>query len=224
MACLRIEKLSFCYPEKRLKKGLRKNCFTIDNFTAEINPAEIVALLGDSGSGKSTILRLLTGLELPDSGLITLDDRILFKRDSSSRTAKINLAPQKRDIGLIFQDYALFPHLNVKGNIGFALPKKSDKKLRVAELLDIVCMSEHADKYPHQLSGGQQQRVAIARAIAADPKVLLLDEPFSNLDAQLREAVRTEVRDIIKSAGLSAILVTHDEEDVKACADRRIEL
>ena len=228
-----IEKLNFSYPEKR---G-RQSQLVVKDFSAEIAKGEIVALIGSSGSGKSTILRLLTGLEQPLSGKISLDGETLFERAVNSTSADTDLAVQKRNIGLIFQDYALFPHLSVLGNIKFGLPKykntgsktrarinRSEQNRRALELLQIVRLEEHADKHPHQLSGGQQQRIAIARALAAEPKVLLLDEPFSNLDTELRCSVRCEVRDIIKAAKVSAILVTHDEEDVAACADRSIKI
>lgn len=217
MAYFAVNHLSFRYG---------KDPLIVEDFSAELDQGEVVALLGSSGSGKSTILRLMAGLELPESGSVVLDGKTLFERREGERRPRHNLAPQKRDIGLIFQDYALFPHLCVRKNVEFAVVGKkmsgAERRARATELLRTVRMEEHAHKYPHQLSGGQQQRVAIARALAAEPKVLLLDEPFSNLDAELRGAVRCDVRDIIKSAGVSAILVTHDEEDVCACADRSI--
>lgn len=188
----------------------------IENFNITVEKGEIVALVGNSGSGKSTILRLLSGLEEPISGLIQFENQILFN-------GKTNLEPQQRNIGMIFQDYALFPHVTVLGNVKFGMKGNAAiKKEQALTYLQMVGMDEHCNKYPHQCSGGQQQRIAIARAIAAKPRILLLDEPFSNLDADLRKNVRQEVRDIIKKANISAILVTHDEEDVKACADRAV--
>ena len=213
MGYLSVENLSFKY----------KNApaLVVDGFSMAMDKGEIVALIGDSGSGKSTILRLLTGLEEPAGGQITLDSQILFDPGK-----KINLEPQKRHIGMIFQDYALFPHLSVLGNIKFAMDKGSrkEKEAKAMELLSLVKLEDHGKKYPHECSGGQQQRIAIARALAADPKLLLLDEPFSNLDARLRASVREEVQGIIRKVGMSAILVTHDAEDVSACADRAIEM
>jgi len=210
MSKLVIEQVSFHY------KDQTENL--IKDFSMTVEDGEIVALIGSSGSGKSTILRLLCGLEQPNSGRITLDDRILY--DATS-----NLMPQERGIGMIFQDYALFPHLTVLGNVMFAASGNRATRKKTAErYLELVQMSEHAKKHPHQCSGGQQQRIAIARALASNPGVLLLDEPFSNLDASLRQEVRLEIRDIIKKSGINAILVTHDEEDVKACADRAVYL
>ena len=191
--------------------------FVVNKFNMEMDKGEIVALVGPSGSGKSTILRLLSGLEKPSSGVIQNSSQILFDN-------KINLEPQKRKIGMIFQDYALFPHLTVLENVKFGInaPRKEKNKLAL-DYLKKVQLVEHANKYPHQCSGGQQQRIAIARAIAAKPDVLLLDEPFSNLDSTLRSTVRKEIRDIIKAEKISAILVTHDKDDVDACADRMID-
>ena len=211
MSYLKAEGLSFQYKKSK--------DFVVNDFSMTMEKGEILALIGDSGSGKSTILRLLTGLELPVSGKITLDEQLLFD-------SKINIQPEKRNIGMIFQDYALFPHLTVLGNVKFGISKLSQKEKRekALELLRMVRMDAHIDKYPHQCSGGQQQRIAIARAMAANPKLLLLDEPFSNLDARLRASVREEVKDIIKGVGMSAVLVTHDQEDVAVCADRAIEM
>ena len=211
MSYLKVENLSFNY--KKSKE------LVVNDFSMEMQKGEILALIGDSGSGKSTILRLLTGLELPLSGKITLEDKVLFDE-------KINVKPEKRDIGMIFQDYALFPHLTVLSNVKFGITNcaTKEKKEKAMSFLRTVKMQDHANKYPHECSGGQQQRIAIARALAADPKLLLLDEPFSNLDARLRSAVRLEVKEIIKNVGMSAILVTHDKEDVDACADRSIQM
>ena len=207
MSYFQVENLSFQYP--KAKKLL------IDNFSMEMNKGEIIALLGESGSGKSTILRLICGLEMPVAGKISLDDTPLFHE-------KINLPPEKRNVGMIFQDYALFPHLSVLANVAFGISQgtRKEKREKAMALLKAVKMEEHANKPPHQCSGGQQQRVAIARAMAINPKLLLLDEPFSNLDANLRASVREEVKEIIQENGMSAILVTHDKEDVEAVADR----
>ncbi|MCL2854436.1 MAG: ABC transporter ATP-binding protein [Defluviitaleaceae bacterium] len=211
MSYLQVDRLSFRY--------LKAKEDVINCFCMQMEKGEIVSLIGDSGSGKSTILRLLAGLETPISGAITLDDNKLF-------ADKINLQPEKRNVGMIFQDYALFPHLTVLGNVQFAIESgnRKEKKEKAMKLLQMVEMEEHANKRPHQCSGGQQQRIAIARAMATEPKLLLLDEPFSNLDARLRSSVRCEITNIIKRMGISAILVTHDKEDVEACADRAIEI
>ena len=207
MSYLQIEGLSFGYP--------KSNKLLISDFHMEMQQGEIVALLGDSGSGKSTILRLICGLEQPKTGKIILDDTVLYHE-------KTNIAAERRNVGMIFQDYALFPHLSVLKNVQFGIAKGTQKEKReqAMHLLKLVKMEEHAHKPPHQCSGGQQQRVAIARAMATSPKLLLLDEPFSNLDASLRQTVRQEVKEIIKASGMSAILVTHDKEDVSAAADR----
>jgi iron(III) transport system ATP-binding protein len=208
MSQFQVKNLSFKY--KNQKTTL------IENFNMEVKKGEIVALIGPSGSGKSTILRLLSGLETPAAGVIKFNDHIVYDE-------KVNLEPQQRNIGMIFQDYALFPHLTVLKNVQFGIKGSSkERKAKAFEFLQMVEMTEHADKYPHQCSGGQQQRIAIARALAAEPKILLLDEPFSNLDAKLRAGVRREIRDVIKKANISAVLVTHDQADVTACADRMV--
>jgi iron(III) transport system ATP-binding protein len=212
MSYLQVKNLSFNYA--KAKKPL------IDNFSMEMNSGEIVAIIGNSGSGKSTILRLLAGLEEAKAGIITLNNQTLL---NTTNNKKIDLLPEKRGIGMIFQDYALFPHLTVLGNVMFAIKGSYQKRKNEAmTLLIMVQMQEYANKYPHQTSGGQQQRVAIARALSINPKLLLLDEPFSNLDSKLRGQVRNEIRSIIKQSQTSAILVTHDEEDVNECADRAI--
>ena len=206
MSQFQVKNLSFKY--KNQKTAL------VENFNMEVKKGEIVALIGPSGSGKSTILRLLSGLETPTTGVIKFDDHVVYNE-------KINLEPQQRGIGMIFQDYALFPHLTVLKNVQFGVKgRREERKAKAFEFLQLVEMEAHANKYPHQCSGGQQQRIAIARALAAEPKILLLDEPFSNLDTKLREGVRKEIRDMIRKANISAVLVTHDQADVVACADR----
>jgi len=209
MEQFQVENLSFKYKNQ--------DDLLIENFNMEVEQGEIVALVGPSGSGKSTILRLLSGLETPTSGQIKFSNKALY--DDS-----VNLEPQQRNIGMIFQDYALFPHRTVLKNVAFgAKGRAKEKKEKALKFLKMVEMEEHANKYPHQCSGGQQQRIAIARALASEPSLLLLDEPFSNLDARLREGVRKEVRDVIKKANIGAILVTHDQADVESCADRMIQ-
>ena len=178
-----------------------------------LNPGEIGCLLGASGCGKTTVLRLIAGFETPTHGTISL-------RDAVVGALRRCVPPERRQICMVFQDYALFPHLTVAGNIGFGIREKSALADRhIEELLALVGLSGQAHKYPHELSGGQQQRVALARALAPRPHLLLLDEPFSNLDVELRERLSLEVRDILKESGTAAILVTHDQHEAFAVAD-----
>jgi iron(III) transport system ATP-binding protein len=177
----------------------------------EARTGEITALLGPSGCGKTTTLRLIAGFERPDSGTIRRGERILSD-------AGRFVPPERRGVGIVFQDYALFPHFDVAGNVAYALPDGADES-RVRELLETVGLEGVADRDPHELSGGQQQRVALARALAADPDVILLDEPFSNLDASLRDRMRRQLRHILRSAGVTSIFVTHDQEEALSIAD-----
>jgi len=178
-----------------------------------LNPGEIGCLLGASGCGKTTVLRLIAGFETPTQGAIRLRDAIVG-------APRHCVPPERRNIGMVFQDYALFPHLTVAGNIGFGLRAKSALAGRhIDDLLALVGLSGQGGKYPHELSGGQQQRVALARALAPRPHLLLLDEPFSNLDVELRERLSLEVRAILKETGTAAILVTHDQHEAFAVAD-----
>jgi iron(III) transport system ATP-binding protein len=176
---------------------------------------DIGCLLGPSGCGKSTILRALAGFIGVSVG------EILLEGNPISLPGK-TLQPEKRRIGMVFQDYALFPHLTVADNVGFGLRKQNrqDRRKKVMELLDLVHLADLADQYPHQLSGGQQQRVALARALAPEPTLILLDEPFSNLDSDLRRRLSLDVRDILKTLGISAILVTHDQQEAFAMCDQ----
>jgi iron(III) transport system ATP-binding protein len=174
----------------------------------------IGCLLGPSGCGKTTVLRCIAGFESVSAGAISLNGELV-----SSATA--SLAPEKRRIGMVFQDYALFPHLSVAENIAFGLhasPHRA-RAARVAELVEAVGLDGHARRFPHELSGGQQQRVALARALAPQPRLLLLDEPFSNLDIEMREKLGLEVREIIKRTNTTAVLVTHDQHEAFAIAD-----
>ena len=175
---------------------------------------EIGCLLGPSGCGKTTVLRCIAGFESVTRGEIRLNGRCV------SRPGHME-PPEKRRIGMVFQDYALFPHLTVAQNIAFGLHgvPKAERATRVAEYIEAVGLAGHGDKFPHQLSGGQQQRVALARALAPQPDLLLLDEPFSNLDVELRERLSLEVREIIKRTNTTAILVTHDQNEAFAIAD-----
>ncbi|MFD1040087.1 ABC transporter ATP-binding protein [Virgibacillus byunsanensis] len=206
---LQIKDLAFCY--------YRSKDYAIKNFNLEIEQGEIISILGESGSGKSTVLRLLSGLETPTSGIIRINNQIMTDD-------RHFVLPEKRGIGMVFQDYALFPHMTVAENIQFGLKKqtKRDKQQRVDEVLDLVNMAKLKKRYPHELSGGQQQRVALARTLAPKPSLLLLDEPFSNLDADLQIKIRNELKEIIKKTGITSIFVTHDREDSRAIADRII--
>lgn len=187
----------------------------LQDVSLEVARGELVALLGPSGCGKTTLLRLLAGFEVPDAGEVSVSGRVVA-------TPERQLPPEARRLGYVFQDYALFPHLNVAQNVGFGLRGRSrgERRARVEETLALVGLSDFRRRYPHQLSGGQQQRVALARALAPDPEVLLLDEPFSNLDAALREETRGEVRRILKRGGATALLVTHDQEEAMTFAER----
>jgi iron(III) transport system ATP-binding protein len=173
----------------------------------------ITALLGPSGCGKTTTLRLIAGFEFPDSGRISINGRVVA--DDKTR-----IPAEDRRVGMVFQEYALFPHLSVGDNIAFGLKGSArEKQARVDELLNVVGLADLGGRMPHALSGGQQQRVALARALAPQPEILLLDEPFSNLDAALRSQVRTDVRSILKAAGITCVFVTHDQHEALSLAD-----
>lgn len=182
-------------------------------------PAEVLVVLGSSGCGKSTLLRLIAGLERPQRGVLRLGDTVL----SEGRTF---VPPEQRPIGMVFQGLALFPHLSVAGNVGFGLHRlpKAERAARVAAELAAVGLGGLEERYPHQLSGGQQQRVAIARSLVLRPQVLLMDEPFSDLDGTTRREVRTEVLRILKEHGTAAIIVSHDLEDAMHLADRIVRM
>lgn len=208
---LKIDNLHFKY-----KNSKEDN---IKDFNIEINKGEIVSILGQSGSGKSTVLRIIAGLESGYKGRITINENVVYDENTF-------VDSEKRGVGMVFQDYALFPHMSVAKNIMFGLKKmeKKKKEQRVIEMLKLVNLEEYKDKYPYELSGGQQQRVAIARALAPRPSILLLDEPFSNLDAHLQVKIRTELKEIIQKANITSIFVTHDKEDAKALADKVVVL
>lgn len=196
------------------KQYLRGDAFAVKPLNLEVQEGEIMALVGESGSGKTTLLRLIAGLEHPDSGSIRLAGQLLAD-------GTLSVPPNERQVGMVFQDYALFPHLSILSNVLFGLPKSLPNRESVARnALQLVDLKEDLHKYPHQLSGGQQQRVALARALAPNPRILLLDEPFSNLDTLLKDQVRQEIRQIIKRAGITSILVTHDTRDALSTADR----
>lgn len=187
----------------------------INDVNLHLQEGEIGCLLGSSGCGKTTLLRSIAGFETPDTGQIYLRNHVM-------NDSRIHVPAEHRHIGMVFQDFALFPHLNIKKNIAFGLRKQGKKVVqqRVDELLELIGLANIADKFPHQLSGGQQQRVALARALAPRPDLLLMDEPFSSLDVTLREQLAREIRKIIKHEGTSAILVTHDQQEAFAMADR----
>ncbi|MCJ8009293.1 ABC transporter ATP-binding protein [Lederbergia wuyishanensis] len=208
---IKIKNVCFSYPHIKEK--------ALDCFEMTIEKGEVISILGPSGSGKSTVLRLLSGLELPSQGSFTIQDKVIFDQHTF-------VQPEKRGIGMVFQDYALFPHMTVAENILFGLfnMKKSEKKARLKEVLELVEMADYEKRYPHQLSGGQQQRIAIARAIAPNPSLILLDEPFSNLDSELQLKIRKDLRNILKNAGITSIFVTHDENDALAIADRIVQI
>jgi len=180
-----------------------------------VDAGETLCLLGPSGCGKSTTLRAIAGFEVPDYGTVEIEGRLV----SGGRTL---LPPQKRGVGMLFQDLALFPHLTIRANVAYGLREMSkvEAAKRVDELLRQVRLHDHADKYPHMLSGGQQQRVALARALAPRPRVMLLDEPFSGLDASLRTQVRLETIEILKASSVTTLMVTHDPEEAMLTADR----
>ena len=189
----------------------------VEELSLSVNDGELLTLLGPSGCGKTTTLRMIAGLEAPSEGTITIaGETVTGDGDGAFRK------PEERDVGIVFQDYALFPHLTVAENIAFGLDDLDEEATdaRVAELLELVDLEAHEEKMPSQLSGGQQQRVALARSLAPEPDVLLLDEPFSNLDVRLRVEMREEVRRILKRAGVTAISVTHDQEEALSISDR----
>jgi len=201
---LEVENLRHSYGEQEVVRGL----------TFSLAHGAIGCLLGPSGCGKTTVLRCIAGFEAVREGAIRIAGRLV----SGPRTM---LPPEERRVGMVFQDFALFPHLQVAGNIAFGLrgASRAAREARVRELAELVGLSAELDKYPHEISGGQQQRVALARALAPRPELLLLDEPFSNLDVDLRERLSLEVREIIKASGATAILVTHDQHEAFAMAD-----
>ena len=185
----------------------------VDNFSLDVVEGEFVALLGPSGCGKTTVMRMIAGITEPDSGEITIGDKPV-----------VGLPPERRNVGLVFQSYALFPHMTVEANVAFGLEMqrlpRDQISRRVAEILAVVDLTAQGKRHPRQLSGGQQQRVALARALVTEPDVLLLDEPLSNLDAKLREHLREDIRNLQRRLGITAIYVTHDQSEALALADR----
>ncbi len=200
-------------PGLRLR-GLRKSfgdVVAVAGLDLDVAEGSICALLGPSGCGKTTTLRLIAGLELPDAGTVEIGGEEVAAPHRS-------LPPERRRIGMVFQDYALFPHMDVAANVGYALGRRPDRA-RIESALEAVGLGGLGRRNPHELSGGQQQRVALARALVAEPRALLLDEPFSNLDAGLRGRVREEVREILAEQKLTSVFVTHDQEEALSVAD-----
>ncbi|MBD2843964.1 ATP-binding cassette domain-containing protein [Paenibacillus sp. IB182496] len=206
-----VQNLSYRYPGQSAPV-LEKVSFTLDE-------GEIAGITGPSGSGKSTLLRLLAGLEEPECGVIRIGGQIVADERRS-------VPPERRGVGMVFQDYALFPHLRVADNIAFGLHRRPrrERRDRLAQMLELTQMTALAGRYPHELSGGQQQRVALARALAPAPALLLLDEPFSSLDAELKGGLREELGRLLRQARITCLLVSHDRSDVRAICGRELAL
>lgn len=201
---------------ENLSKSFTTDHPVVHNLNLKINQGQILALLGPSGCGKTTTLRLMAGFETPDTGRIEIaGQEVAYVNGRQSRFVQ----PEKRRIGMVFQDYAIFPHLSVWHNIAFGIRRSPTVKDRVAEMLSFVGLAGLEDRMPSDLSGGQQQRVALARALAPEPAILLMDEPFSNLDAALRKQVRYEVRSLLRKSGTTAVFVTHDQEEALFLGD-----
>ena len=220
---LQLNNITKTYPHRGVSKQDRGNVVVLDNVNLTLKHGELLGLLGPSGCGKTTLLRVVAGFESISQGTVEIAGKVVCTNCDS-------LAAEKRNTGMVFQDYALFPHLTVAENIAFGLKKQgkniffNQKKVqivkRVAEVLELVGLSGLEKRYPHQLSGGQQQRISLARALAPQPTLILLDEPLSNLDVQVRYRLRAEIRSILKAAGTSAIFVTHDREEALAISDK----
>ena len=199
---------------KNISKQFGKSV-AVSDVSIQMNKGEIISILGPSGCGKTTLLRMIAGLENPDNGTISIEGREVYNKS-------INIPSEKRNLGMVFQEYALFPHLTVRENLEFGVDQKpkTEKEKKVYKIADLTQLINFMDRYPHELSGGQQQRTALARTLATEPDLLLMDEPFSNLDASLRQSVRSHVEQIIRDSGTSTIFVTHDKEEAYSISDR----
>ncbi len=193
------------------------NVEVLKEFTQEFQDGEFITLLGPSGCGKTTMLRIIAGFEKPTTGEVRIDGKVVSSKD-------VFVPPEKREIGMVFQSYAVWPHMNVFDNVAYPLKIKRMPKNVIREkvegILEVVHLSQYADRMPSQLSGGQQQRVALGRALVAEPKLLLLDEPLSNLDAKLRESMRYEIKEIQRKLGITVVYVTHDQIEAMTMSDR----
>jgi iron(III) transport system ATP-binding protein len=183
----------------------------VEHADLEVGRGEFVALLGPSGCGKTTLLRLIAGFEVPDEGTVQIGGTIV--------AGPAWIPPERRRVGMVFQDYALFPHLSAAANVGYGVAR-GRRSTRVAQVLELVGLPGYGDRYPHELSGGEQQRIALARALAPEPGIVLLDEPWSNIDALLRASMRDELAEILRATGVTVLLVTHDREEAFSVADR----
>ena len=205
---LELKDLSHSYDGKEI---------SLKNITLEVDKAEKVSILGPSGSGKSTLLRLIAGLETPHSGTISIQGKIVSDTD-------LMVAPEKRNLGLVVQEKALFPHLTVAKNIGFGIRKNQEKAKIISDLLSLFKIEHLSNKYPHEISGGEQQRTALARSMAPDPELLMLDEPFSALDKELKEELYMELSQIFRERQQTILLVTHDLDEAKVLSEKQINL
>ena len=205
---LEIENLNHSYDETNQ---------IIQNINLEIQKSDRVAILGPSGCGKSTLLRLIAGLEKPNMGQITIDGTVVS-------TEKLIVPPEKRKIGLVVQEKALFPHLSVYDNIGFGIKKNIDKKTITNDLLELLKIDSLKNKYPHEISGGEQQRVALARSLAPNPKLLMLDEPFSALDKDLKGVLYEEISQVFSERGSTILLVTHDSQEAEIMTKKQMKM
>ncbi|MGF1591348.1 MAG: ABC transporter ATP-binding protein [Pleurocapsa sp.] len=225
---LQLKNVTKSYPHQAVSARDSRQTVVLDDVSLTLNHGELLGLLGPSGCGKTTLLRIVAGFESISQGTVSIAGKVVCTNCES-------LAAEKRNTGMVFQDYALFPHLTVAENIAFGLKNqgknrrqgifsrhkpKTQIEQRVDEVLDLVGLSSLKKRYPHQLSGGQQQRISLARALAPQPTLILLDEPLSNLDVQVRHRLRAEIRSILKAAGTSAIFVTHDREEALAISDK----
>ena len=199
---IRTRSISKFYDEERV----------LSDFNLDVWKGSITGILGSSGSGKTTALRLIAGFDRPDAGIIEMKNEVIVSDE-------VWLPPERRSIGMVFQDYALFPHLTVKKNIAFGLGKNDIEQGRLKEVIEMCNLSSLINKFPQELSGGQQQRVALARALAPNPEVILLDEPFTSLDAQMARVLRDEVVELLKDTETTAIIVTHDQEEALSVCD-----